>query len=577
MAHAYPFRFGPQLEAPNRTRFRFWAPQANDVYLQLAGMPDQHMAQRGGGWYMAEAACGPGASYRFRIGDVSVPDPASRTQEQDVHDPSVTTDPTSYIWRCNDWTGRPWEETILYELHPGLLGGFSGMVRHLHRLADLGITAIELMPIADFPGQRSWGYDGVLPFAPDRAYGTLDDLKALVDAAHELGLMMFLDVVYNHFGPDGNYLSLYAPQFFDKSKHTPWGAAIDFAQPEVRRFFIENAIYWLTEFRFDGLRFDAVHAICDNSFLIELAREARAAAGAERHVHLVVENDNNDSTLLREGFDAQWDDDLHHVLHVLLTGETRGYYEDYAGEPAAKLARALREGFVYQGEPSPAHGGASRGSSTKGLKPTAFVSFLQNHDQIGNRAFGERLTLLADPKMLEAAITLQLLAPQIPMIFMGEETAAREPFLYFTDHHDPRLAEAVKDGRRQEFAKFPEFADQQKRSQIPDPNDPETFGRSRPSFAGNERTRLYSKLLRLRQTHIVPHLKTITSESARAIGPAAVCASWRIGQRGRLTIMSNLGKESVVVEMPRLHPLWGARAHDNRLPAATTLVWVETP
>jgi maltooligosyltrehalose trehalohydrolase len=576
MAHAYPFRFGPQLESPDRTRFRCWAPAADEVWLQVEGLAEQRMTPRTGGWHMAESHCGAGARYRFRIGDVAIPDPASRMQSGDAHDPSVVTDPASYEWRCTDWKGLPWEETVLYELHPGLLGSFKGIAEHLPQLADIGITAIELMPIADFPGQRNWGYDGVLPFAPDRAYGTPDELRALVDAAHERGLMIFLDVVYNHFGPNGNYLNLYAPQFFDRSKHTPWGAAIDFTQAEVRRFFIENAIYWLTEFRFDGLRFDAVHAICDKSFLQELAREVRATVGPERHVHLVLENDDNDAPLLREGFDAQWDDDLHHVLHVLLTGETRGYYEDYAHDPATKLARALREGFVYQGESPPTRDGVARGSSTEGLKPTAFVSFLQNHDQIGNRAFGERLTVLTDGNKLEAAIALQLLAPQIPMIFMGEESGAREPFLYFTDHRDSKLAQAVKDGRRQEFARFPEFSDERKRAQIPDPNAPETFERSRPSFTSNERTRLYTQLLRLRQEHIVPHLKSIVSESARAIGPAAVHALWRVGTDRKLVIISNLGDEAVTAEMPRSRPLWGEGPVDNQLPAATTLVWFET-
>jgi len=574
MARAYPFRFGPQLKSPEGTRFRFWAPAADEVCLAIDGLPFQSMTPRGDGWHIAQANCGAGTRYRFRVGDVMVPDPASRMQANDIHDFSVVTDPTSFVWQCKGWKGRPWEEVVLYELHTGLFGGFSGIVQHLPRLADVGITAIELMPIADFPGQRNWGYDGVLPFAPDRAYGTPDELKALVDAAHALGLMMFLDVVYNHFGPDGNYLSLYAPQFFDPSKHTPWGAAINFAEPEVRRFFIENAIYWLTEFRFDGLRFDAVHAICDTSFLPELAREARAAVGADRHMHLVLENDDNNAALLRDGFDAQWDDDLHHVLHVLLTGEARGYYEDYANQPAEKLARALREGFIYQGEPSCTREGASRGSSTKGLKPTAFVSFLQNHDQIGNRAFGERLTALTKPEKLEAAIALQLLAPQIPLIFMGEEAGAREPFLYFTDHSDPKLAEAVREGRRREFAKFPEFADEEQRARIPDPNATETFEHSRPAFGSNQRTALYAKLLRLRQEHIVPYLDDIQPETAEAIGPAAIRAIWRFRDRRSLVILCNLGKAGVAAELPSGIPLWGERPARETVPADTTLVWI---
>jgi maltooligosyltrehalose trehalohydrolase len=432
------------------------------------------------------------------------------------------------------------------------------------------------MPVADFPGERNWGYDGVLPFAPDRSYGTPDELKRLIDTAHRHDLMMFLDVVYNHFGPDGNYLGLYAPEFFDESKHTPWGAAIDFRQPEVRRFFIENATYWLDEFRFDGLRFDAVHAICDESFLPELAREIRSAVAPSRHIHLVVENDDNDSGLLRNGFDAQWDDDLHHVLHVLLTGEERGYYEDYGGDPAVKLARGLSEGFIYQGDPSPFRGGARRGSSTEDLSPTPFVFFLQNHDQIGNRAFGERLASLANPKALEAAVALQMLSPDIPLIFMGEEVGAREPFLYFTDHHDPKLAEAVREGRRREFAKFPEFADEEKRAKIPDPNAIETFQICIPRFAPNSTSRLYSELLRLRREYIVPGLRGAVSEGAWAIGPAAVLARWRLNDGAFLTVACNLGEQEANAELPESEPIWGAHS-EGALPPATTLVWIEQP
>jgi malto-oligosyltrehalose trehalohydrolase len=576
MPSPFEFRFGPRRLGSDRTLFRLWAPAAPEVMLQVEGIPAQIMAPRGGGWHEAEAVCGAGARYRFHIGDTAVPDPASRMQAGDVHHASMVVDPGGYDWRCRNWKGRPWEETAIYELHAGLLGGFSGIQKHLMRLTDLGFTAIELMPIADFPGTRNWGYDSVLPFAPDRAFGTPDELKALIDAAHGRGLMVFLDVVYNHFGPDGNYLSLYAPQFFDDSRKTPWGAAIDFGEREVRRFFLENALYWLLEFRFDGLRFDAVHAIGDNRFLRELAQQIRAQMPADRHVHLIVENDNNDAELLHSGFDAQWNDDLHHVLHVLLTGETQGYYDDYAQEPARKLARALAEGFIYQGEPSPFRNGQPRGSRTKGLKPAAFVSFLQNHDQIGNRAFGERLAVLSEPRKLEAAIALLLLSPQIPLIFMGEEVGAREPFLYFTDYRDPELAQAVKDGRRQEFAKFPEFADAQSRSAIPDPNAIETFERSRPAFGDNESSTLYTQLLRLRRERLVSRLKGICSEGARAIGPAAVLAKWRFDDGARLIVACNLGDGALAADLPGAQPIWGEKPKAD-LPAATTLAWIVGP
>ncbi len=570
----YAYRYGPLPERRNRTRFRLWAPSAEAITLQLEGKEPLLMARSADGWHQIAAECGPGRRYRFGVGDVAVPDPASRMQAGDVHGWSVVTDPSSYRWQNSAWKGRPWEEAILYELHPGLLGGFTGIQGHLDRLASLGITAIELMPIADFPGERNWGYDGVLPFAPDRSYGTPDQLKKLIDAAHGRGVMMFLDVVYNHFGPDGNYLGLYAPEFFDESKHTPWGAAIDFRRPEVRRFFIENAIYWLNEFRFDGLRLDAVHAICDKTFLPELASEIRSAIDPARHIHLVVENDENDSGLLRNGFDAQWDDDLHHVLHVLLTGEERGYYEDYADEPAAKLARGLGEGFIYQGDPSPFRGGARRGTSTESLSPTAFVFFLQNHDQIGNRAFGERLTTLADPKALKAAIALRLLSPNIPLIFMGEEVGAREPFLYFTDHRDPKLADAVREGRRREFAKFPEFADARKRAEIPDPNAIDTFQRCIPRFADNSTSKIYSELLRLRRDYLFPRLRGAVSEGAEAIGPAAVLAQWRLNDGALLTLACNLGEQQAHAEFPGSTPIWGEHP-GSALPPATTIAWIE--
>ncbi len=534
------------------------------------------MPSDGEGLRSVIAVGGAGAHYRIRIGDeLRVPDPASRAQDGDIGDASLVVDPSAYKWRCKDWRGRPWEEAIFYELHAGLLGGFAGVEAQLGRIAGLGFTAVELMPVADFPGRRNWGYDGVLPFAPDRAYGTPDELKRLVDRAHELGLMMLLDVVYNHFGPDGNWLPEYAPQFFRSDRQTPWGGAIDFREPMVRRFFIENALYWIHEFRFDGLRLDAVHAMQDEEFLAELAGEVRASAHSWRHIHLVVENDDNDADLLRGGFNAQWNDDFHHALHVLLTGETEGYYADYAPDPTRALARALGEGFVYQGERS-THRGGARGTPSADLPPTAFVSFLQNHDQIGNRAFGERLTMLADPKALRAAIALQLLCPQIPLVFMGEEAGAREPFLYFTDHK-PELAEAVRNGRREEFAKFSEFADPAQRERIPDPNAPETFERSRPDFANThaaEWNDFYRNLIRLRRELIVPRLKGACAERAEVLGEGAVLARWRLGDGASLTLATNLGSQPAAGDFPRLAPFWGEAG--STLGANSTTAWLET-
>jgi maltooligosyltrehalose trehalohydrolase len=439
--------FGATYLGNNRTRFRLWAPGVPAVGLEVEGRPSLAMTAQRDGWFETEAECGPGVAYSYRLpSGQTVPDPASRAQADDVHGPSLVVDPGAYRWRHPAWKGRPWHETVLYELHAGTYGGFSGVQADLDRLADLGVTAIELMPVSDFPGARNWGYDGVLPFAPDRAYGTPDELRALVDAAHGRGVMMFLDVVYNHFGPEGNYLGLYAPQFFRTDLHTPWGAAIDFRQPAVRRFFVENALHWLTEYRFDGLRFDAVHAIADQKWLDEMAAEIRTTLKG-RHVHLVLEHDGNDAAHLRHGFDAQWNDDAHHVLHVLLTGERDGYYSDYAEAPARLLARCLAEGFAFQGEPSAYRKGEKRGTPCADLAPTAFVLFLQNHDQIGNRPFGDRLTETAHPDALKAAMALQLLAPNIPLLFMGEERLSRAPFQFFTDFRG-ELATAVREGRR---------------------------------------------------------------------------------------------------------------------------------
>jgi maltooligosyltrehalose trehalohydrolase len=366
--------FGPRLE-DGWVRFSLWAPDAQRVFLETAGGTSQALDDVGNGWKQAVVPGGPGLRYRFRIGDVAFPDPASRMQQGGVHGWSIVTAPA----QRDVWKGRPWCQTILYECHAGLMGGFSGITTRLPDLADLGITAIELMPIAAFPGTRNWGYDGVLPYAIAESYGSPDLLRALIAKAHSLNMSVLLDVVYNHFGPDGNYLDLYAKSFFRVDQPTPWGPAIDFRVPAVRRFFADNARYWLFDIGFDGLRFDAVHAIIDDGWLGELAAALRNEAGA-RHIHLVLENEDNIASYLRGGFDAQWNDDIHHAFHVLLTGETHAYYRDYAKKPATLLAKALADGFIFQGQASANRGGSPRGEPSSDLPPSAFVSFLQNHD-----------------------------------------------------------------------------------------------------------------------------------------------------------------------------------------------------
>jgi maltooligosyltrehalose trehalohydrolase len=538
--------FGAKRQEDGSVRFRLWAPGQETVAVAIEGGELLAMRRSADGWFVASAPVPDGTLYRYRLSDGSmVPDPASTGQAVDVHDASIV-QTGAYKWKHSDWQGRPWTEAVIYEVHAGLAGGFRGIREDLPRLKELGVTAIELMPVNDFPGKRNWGYDGVLPYAPDSTYGTVTDLKELVDTAHGLGLMMFLDVVYNHFGPDGNYLSSYAPQFFRDDVTTPWGPAIDFRQREVRDYFTCNVLMWLMDYRFDGLRFDAVHAIQEQDWIEEMAAVVRANL-AGRHIHLVLEH-HNAASHLRNTVDAQWNDDGHNALHVLLTDESGGYYADYAEDPAAKLARVLAEGWVYQGEYS-TYLKAHRGEPSVGLPPYAHVLFLQNHDQIGNRAFGERLTLLADEGALEAAVALQMLCPQIPLLFMGEETASRTPFLFFTDHHGD-LADAVREGRRQEFAGFSEFADPERREHIPDPNEAGTYVASIPRAESQARFVLYQKLIALRMKEIVPRLVGAESMGANAIGPKAVLARWRLGDGSLLTIATNLGTDEVSFQTP---------------------------
>ncbi|HTW72495.1 MAG TPA: malto-oligosyltrehalose trehalohydrolase [Acetobacteraceae bacterium] len=572
--------FGAILLPDNQTRFRLWAPAQEEVSVAMASGQRLAMQRSPGGWFETTAPCPAGTRYHFRLSDgMLVPDPASRFQPDDVQGASAVVNPRAYTWRNTAWRGRPWHETVLYELHAGLLGGFAGVTRELRRLRDLGVTAVELMPVNDFPGRRNWGYDGVLPYAPDSAYGTPEELKALIDQAHGLGLMMFLDVVYNHFGPEGNYLHAYAPQFFREDHKTPWGPAIDFSRPEVRAFFTRNVLMWLMEYRFDGLRFDAVHAIGDQSWVDEMAAIVRAAVEPGRHMHLVLEH-HNDASHLEFGVDAQWNDDGHNVLHVLLTGENGGYYADYADRPADALARVMSDGWVYQGQHS-SYLGAPRGSPCTHLPPTAHVLFLQNHDQVGNRAFGERLTVLTDPAALEAAIALLLLSPQVPLLFMGEETASRSPFLFFTDYH-AELADAVREGRRNEFARFADFADPEKRERIPDPNAVSTFEASRPlpdPERGPEREALYRKLLMLRMQEIAPRLESARSAGARAIGPKAVVAQWNLsGNAGEAsyTLATNLGSAPVAFTPPPAGLLFTTTPlPPGVLPAHTTAAFLD--
>jgi maltooligosyltrehalose trehalohydrolase len=556
--HCLPF--GAEIGPDGQTRFRLWAPDAKSVALVFAdaSRASRSLARDGRGWYEAVAPCGAGTLYSYRIDDeLNVPDPAARFAPQGVQGPSEVVDPRAFEWRESHWEGLPWHRAVVYELHVGTFteaGTFAAIMPRLKELAELGINTIELLPIATFPGRRGWGYDGVLPFAPHPSYGKPDDLKRLVDAAHAVGVAVVLDVVYNHFGPQGNYLHRYASGFFTERYHTPWGAAIDFesaAGRNVRDFFIENALYWLNEYHFDGLRLDAVHAIHDSSdphFVDELAAAIDRGPGRERHVHLILENHDNEVSRLRateKVSKAQWNDDFHHVVHVLVTEEVDGYYANYADEAVKRLGRVLAEGYAYQGEPY-GERNEPRGERSGQLPPSKFVDFLQNHDQIGNRAFGERLASLTRAEQLRAAFALLLLSPHVPMLFMGEEYAALQPFLYFCEY-EGELAAAITNGRRAEFAQFKAFADSKARDQIPDPNAQATFEASRLRWeertqtAHGEWLAYVRKLLLLRAQWIAPLVPFLRQGGATfEVNSSTLRVLWPTSERGTLQLIANL-------------------------------------
>ena len=566
--HELPFGAEPTAGG---VRFRLWAPSAGIVSLQIAKASPVAIPMRRepGGWFsLMTPLASPGTRYRYVVDGRSVPDPASRYQPAGVHGASEVVDPVGHVWSDLDWRGRRWEEMVIYELHVGTFsetGDFAGAVRHLDHIRELGATAVELMPIAEFPGGRNWGYDGVFLYAPASRYGRPDELKRLVEACHVRGLAILLDVVYNHFGPEGNYLPSIAPEFFTDRHRTPWGAAFDFSAPHgrtVRDFFIHNALYWLDEYHFDGLRLDAVHAIIDESLpdiIDEIAQSVRRRI-TSREKHLVLENDRNEARRLArrhgrvERYTAQWNDDLHHVLHLLVTGEDWGYYGDYSARPAEHLGRALAEGFAFQGAPSPFRGGKPRGEPSAELPATAFVAFLQNHDQIGNRPTGTRLSDDTFEPALHAGIAIVLLSPQIPLLFMGEEWASLRPFAFFCDF-EPGLAASVRAGRRQEFAHFPESHDATAREGIPDPTAFSTFAMSRldwaePGSEGHARwLGRYRRLLAIRAREILPRLAGIPpfAGSYRVLGPKAVQVEWQLGDRSRLVLIANFADERVSV------------------------------
>jgi maltooligosyltrehalose trehalohydrolase len=510
-------RLGASFLGGGRCRFLVYAPLANDVLVRILAPRAQAKSlsrdDRGYHQGVLEGVT-PGDRYVYRLdGKWERPDPASRFQPLGVHGPSQVVDPGSFRSECAQWAGLSLESYIFYELHVGAFtpeGTFEAVIPRLDSLKELGVTAIELMPVAQFPGDRNWGYDVAYPFAAQNSYGGPEGLQKLVDACHLRGMAVTLDVVYNHLGPEGNYLGDFGPYFTDRYR-TPWGSAVNFDGPhsdEVRRFYIENALYWLSDFRMDALRIDAIHGMLDFSaypFLAELSDAVRSLASREnRKIYLIPESDLNDVRAIspREkgghGLDGQWNDDFHHALHALLTGERDGYYRDFGG--IEELVKAHSEGFVYSGQYS-GYRKRRHGSSSRDIPAGRLVVFSQNHDQAGNRPGGERLSGLVSFEFLKLAAGLVLLSPFLPLLFMGEEYGETAPFLYFISHSDASLADAVRKGRAEEFAAFRREGDP------PDPQDAITFLRSRLDHGLSEGGRhrvlreYYRELIRLRKGH----------------------------------------------------------------------------
>lgn len=545
--------WGATPKGDGRTSFQLWAPSEPRVLLRIAGN-DAAMTKADDGWHVLDQSVSVGEHYEFVLSDGrSVPDPASRQQAGNIHGPSVVVDPMAYAWRSTGWTGRRWEEAVICEIHIGTFteeGSFSAAAGQLLDLADLGITAFEIMPIAQFSGDRGWGYDGVLQYAPHISYGARDDLKAFVDTAHACGLMVILDVVYNHFGTEGNHLFSYAPEFF-RPEGTPWGAAMAFEKRPVRDYFIENAVYWLTEFRLDGLRLDAVEQMKDDSdihILKELSEAVRERVpGPQRH--LITESPSNSLDLIDPAggplYEGLWNDHFHHAMHIVATGEDGGHYKPYAATPWRGVNDALARGYLAVGE------GITR-SAAKVSKPppTAFVHYLQNHDQVGNRPFGERLASLIGEEDYQLWLEVLLLAPQIPLLFQGDDHRERQPFHFFVDT-DLQRARQIREGRAKEARDFGDLPPGKTFADIPDANDPDTFLKNKLRRRDGEEERTFrgklAALIAVRRDRIVPLLASIRPGTVLAERDAVVAVDWRHSD-GMLQMRANFS--SSAVELP---------------------------
>jgi maltooligosyltrehalose trehalohydrolase len=545
--------------------YHVWAPESSTVDVEIWHGGGDNLTQLAmealgsGEFFVKDREGRAGDQYKFRLdGGDSYPDPASRAQVESVHGRSLVVDPRTYRWSGHQWSRPPFRDLVIYEVHIGTFteeGTFRAAIEKLPYLQELGVTAMEIMPIADFPGSRNWGYDGVLIYAPARPYGTPDDLRALVDAAHQAGIAVILDVVYNHFGPDGNYVSKFSSNFFSEEHQTPWGAALNFDGPGsefVRRFFIANPVYWMEEFHIDGFRLDATHAIVDTSephILAEIAEAVHARGG-----YVIAEDERNEAALLTPateggyGFDGAWADDFHHSARVGQTGQREAYFRAFNGT-AAELLDVLGNGWHYRGQTSEASGEA-RGTECRQLPPSRFVHCISNHDQAGNRALGDRLRASTTAEGYRALSLLLCLTPYTPMIFMGQEWAASTPFLFFTDHNE-QLGPLVTEGRRREFSEFPGFDDPAARAAIPDPQSEKTFTSSKLNWSEVHRGEhagvhaLHAEALKLRKADPTFRPQDRESWEVEAIGSGVVAIRYGEGRTGYLLLVNIAGENSV--------------------------------
>jgi maltooligosyltrehalose trehalohydrolase len=537
-------------------RFEVWAPAATRVEIEVGGRRVPMTAQPGGRHVAVVDDAGPGVAYAYSLdGGEPVPDPRSPSQPEGVFGPSVLVDHDAFPWTDTAWRGIHLPSAVVYELHVGTFtpeGTFEAVIEKLDHLVELGVTAVELLPVNEFSGTRGWGYDGVGLHAPHHHYGGPEGLKLLVDACHHRGLGVILDVVYNHLGPAGNFLGTFGPYFTDRYT-TPWGDAVNLDGPgsdEVRAFIIDNAVMWLRDYHVDGLRIDAVHALLDLSAMHLLEEMAIAVEALSsrlgRPLSLIAESDLNDPRVVQRrevggyGIDAQWSDDFHHALHAVLTGERSGYYCDFGS--MAQLATALRQAFVYAGIHSE-HRGRRHGRLDPRLPGYRFLGYLQNHDQVGNRAMGERSSMLMSRRRLQVAAALVLTAPFVPLLFQGEEWGASTPFLYFTDHDDPELGAAVSEGRRSEFSSFGWSPDE-----VPDPQDPATFRRSQLDWStvDAELVDWHRRLIGLRRS--VPGLLDYRLDTVEVDDDEA--ARWLVMRRPGVTVACNVGDAPVDLAAP---------------------------